>query len=85
VTVSATKNDSYASGDTLAFTMSGWSPNGVDRLELYLNGSRVSTCPSDICRFTSAPLTTDHVEYQARLVDVQGKETWTEVKGLNKN
>jgi hypothetical protein len=84
VTVSANKNDSFSNGDTLSFTMSGWSPNGVDHLELYVDGSRVATCPSDICRFTSAALTSNNVEYQARLVDTQGKETWTALYGLNK-
>jgi hypothetical protein len=84
VTLSATKNDGYVTGETLGFTMSGWSPNGVDHLELYLNGLRVASCPSDICRYTSEPLNADHIEFQTRLVDRQGKETWTALEGLNR-
>ncbi|MEI7512503.1 MAG: hypothetical protein WCK01_03525 [Candidatus Uhrbacteria bacterium] len=84
VTVSATKNDTFTAGDTLGFTLSGWSPNGANHLELFMNGARVMTCPSDMCRWTSPALSTDRVEYQARLVDTQGKETWTALYGLNK-
>jgi hypothetical protein len=84
VTVAASKNDSFSAGDKLSFILSGWSPNGVDRLELYMNGARVASCPSDMCSYTSPALDGDKVEFQARLVDVLGKETWTALYGLNK-
>ncbi|HVM90918.1 MAG TPA: hypothetical protein VMU11_03415 [Verrucomicrobiae bacterium] len=84
VTAAASKTDTFSTGDTLSFVLTGWSPNGVDHIELYLNGSRVTSCPSDMCRYTTAPLSGDKLEYQARLVDDQGKETWTSLEGLNK-
>ncbi len=84
VTLNANKTDSYVSGEKLSFTMTGWSPNGAERLELWMDGKMVAACPSDICTWTSQGLTAARVEFQARLVDRQGKETWTGLYGLNK-
>ncbi len=84
VTLAANKSDGYNAGDKLSFIFSGWSPNGYDHLELWMNGVRAVSIPSDIGIWTSAPLTADRVEFQARLVDRQGRETWTALYGLNK-
>lgn len=84
VTVNANKSDGYNAGDKLSFTLTGWSPNGYDHLELWMNGKLATSFPSDIGTWTSAPLTADRVEFQARIVDRLGQETWTALYGLNK-
>lgn len=84
VHVTASRNDGYQAGDTLTFTMLGWSPNGADRLELLVDGKVVASCPSDVCRWTSGKLDSERLEFQARLTDRVGKHTWSGLSGLKK-
>lgn len=84
VNVSASRSDSYKAGDTLTFTLMGWSPNGAERLELLVDGKVVMSCPSDVCRWTSGKLDANRMEFQARLTDRVGKQTWSGLSGLKK-
>lgn len=82
VNVSASRNDGYKAGETVSFTLMGWSPNGTERLELLVDGKIMASCPSDVCKWTSAPLTAEHIEFQARLIDRSGKQAWSGLYGL---
>ncbi|MCC6563871.1 hypothetical protein IT087_03180 [Candidatus Uhrbacteria bacterium] len=84
VNVTASRTDGYKSGDSLTFTLLGWSPNGADRLELLVDGKVAASCPSDVCRWTSPALTSDRLEFQARLTDRSGKQVWSGLYGLKK-
>lgn len=81
---SVTTNDEtgYNVGERITFTARGWSKQGVNRTQIYLNGAMVANCSGDLCQFTSAPLTTNHVEYQARIIDHVGHSTWTGLIGM---
>jgi hypothetical protein len=84
VDVMAGRTDGYKAGDKLSFTILGWSPNGAERLELFVDGKVVASCPSDVCRWTSPALTADRLEFQARLTDRSGKQTWGGLYGLKR-
>lgn len=77
-------NAGYNIGERITFKAKGWSQQGVSRIEIYLNGTVVANCSGDICQFTSAPITTNQIEYQARVIDQLGQSTWTGVIGMNK-
>ena len=81
-----TTNDAtgYNLGERITFKAKGWALNGVDRVQIYLNGVMVANCPSAVCEFTSAPITTDQIEYQARSIDILGRSSWTGVIGMSK-
>ncbi len=84
VNVTASRMDGYKSGDALTFTLMGWSPNGAEHLDLLVDGKVVVSCPSDVCRWTSAALTNERLEFQARLTDRGGKQIWSGLYGLKK-
>lgn len=84
LTIQPDQTNGYASGDRVSLTARGWSATGINRLEIYTNGQLTTTCPNnDTCRFTSTPLTSTQLEYQARLVDNAGRSTWTGVLGIS--
>lgn len=74
----------YAAGDNVTLSARGWSPLGVDRIELFLNGSKVQTCPADSCSWTSPAMTTASIDFQAKLIDRLQDETWTGLTGLDR-
>lgn len=82
-TISANKTD-YQLNDTLTLKAKGWTPTNIDRVQIYVNGSMVANCPGNICQFTTAPITTNQIEYQARVIDIFGQSSWTGVIGINK-
>lgn len=81
-----TTNDDtgYNVGDRITFKARGWSPENVERVQIYLNGAKVADCPGHICEFTSAPITTNQIEYQARTIDAVGHSSWTGLIGMSK-
>lgn len=80
----STNSDSYQPYDSLTLKAKGWSPNTIERVQIYLNGVVVANCPGNTCQFTTFPITTDHIEYQARAIDIYGQSSWTGVIGMNK-
>ena len=74
----------YTPGERITFKAKGWSPNNIDRTQIYLNGVMVANCPGAVCDYTSSPITTDQIEYQARSIDLLGQSTWTGAIGMNK-
>ncbi len=72
----------YNAGDAIKITARAWSPTGVDRIEVYANGTKVATCGSESCAWTSPAYAYPTFEFQARLTDRMGQTTWTGVQGL---
>jgi len=84
VSVTNDHPNGYTYGDKMQLVARGWSPAGMDRLDIFVNGSKVASCASDACSYTSAAYFQSSFEYAVRLVDRQGQETWTAVLGVNK-
>lgn len=84
INISTDRPLGYKAGDPLILSAKGWSPNGVERIDLYWNGALITKCPNDLCTWTSHPVDGAFVEYQARLVDRTGTETWSGITGLRK-
>jgi hypothetical protein len=83
-TVNTNDETGYKLGERITFKAKGWSPSTADRVQIYLNGAMIADCPGDICTFTTAPITTDQIEYQARVIDQVGHSAWTGVLGMTK-
>lgn len=75
---------SYHPGDAITFKANAWSPNGVGRIDIFAQGVKVASCPTDVCSWTSPPIVSNAMEYQARLLDGVNQETWTAVQGIRK-
>ncbi|MDP3793444.1 MAG: Ig-like domain-containing protein, partial [Candidatus Uhrbacteria bacterium] len=84
VSVTNDHPNGYAYGDKIQLVGHGWSPVGVDRLDIFVNGSKVASCASDACSYTSAAYFKSSFEYAVRLVDAHGQEVWTATLGVNK-
>lgn len=82
--ITTNDNTGYNVGERITFKARGWSPYNVDRVQIFLNGEKVADCPGAICEFTSAPITTSQVEYQARAIDAVGHSAWTGMIGMSK-
>lgn len=82
--ITTNDNTGYNVGERITFKARGWSPYNVERIHIYLNGEKVADCPGNICEFTSAPITTNQVEYQARAIDAAGNSAWTGLIGMSK-
>ncbi len=82
--IATNDNAGYNVGERITFKARGWSPYNVERIHIYLNGTKVADCPGQICEFTSAPITTNQVEYQARAIDAAGNSAWTGLIGMSK-
>ncbi len=74
----------YLATSDLTFTMRGWSQSGVKKIELFVNGAIAATCPTDACTYTLKNVIIPTVEYSARLTDSLGRETWTDLKGTER-
>ncbi len=75
----------YTNGQAITFTARGWSPNGIDHIEIDVNGQTAYSCPNDVCTWTSGPQTNAFVEYEARVVDRLGRSTWSPLQGIYRN
>ncbi|MBP9762499.1 hypothetical protein KBD34_02690 [Patescibacteria group bacterium] len=82
--ISTNDETGYTPGERITFKAKGWSPSNVDRVQIFLNGEMVANCPSAVCEYTSAPITTDQIEYQARSIDLAGRSAWTGMIGMSK-
>lgn len=74
----------YLAGSDLTFTMRGWSQSGTKKIDLFVNGVVAATCPTDACTYTLKNVIVPTVEYSARLTDSLGRETWTDLKGTER-
>jgi hypothetical protein len=65
-------------------------PEGTEHIklqksyDLFINGKIVATCPTDACVYTLKNVIIPTVEYSARLTDSLNRETWTELKGTER-
>lgn len=83
ITIEQDHTSGYLPNERVSFVARGWSASNVERVEILVNGQVVASCPGDICRFVSAPVTTNQLEYQARAIDAVGRSTWTGVMGVS--
>lgn len=83
ITIEQDHTGGYALGDRVNFMVHSWSASSIDRIEIIANGQVVANCPGDVCHWTSAPLTTSQLEYQARAIDTVGRSIWTGVMGVS--
>ncbi len=72
----------YAKNDQISLTMRGWSARGLDHIDLFVNGSKVFSCPSDHCTWTTPVYNKPTLEYQVRMVDQGGQDSWSGLYGL---
>lgn len=73
-------------GGTFVYRASATDGNGVDRIDLYVNGARIKTCYGDTCDFEAQyftnGLSTRAVPFYARATDKLGYSTETAVENL---
>ena len=74
----------YVAGSNAIINMQGWAPSGVKQIDMYVDGLKVTTCPTDRCAWTIINPTKASVEYSARMVDSLGREIWAPLYGLRK-
>jgi hypothetical protein len=74
----------YRANDTITFTTSGSDNDGIDRVELYVNASKVKTCTGTaVCTLTQGPFSSRAVvTYGAVLYDRNGNSTSSGFKQL---
>ncbi len=67
-------------GQSSNVNITGGSPNGIDRIEIWLNGDVVKTCHDNDCSYTiygSSYNKGSALAFNGRVVDEQGHEAWT--------
>lgn len=82
VTITTDHLTGYVYGDRVTVTARGWSPAGTERMELFVNGTRVAACTSDACVWQSPSLNIDRLEFDAKLIDRSGQVTWAGTQGI---
>ncbi len=82
--VTSDRAQGYANNDQISFTMRGWSARGFDHMDLFVNGAKVFTCPSDHCTWTTAVYDRPTLEYQVHMVDQGGQDAWSGLYGLRR-
>lgn len=82
--VTSNRSNGYVADDQISLTARGWSPRGLDRLELFVNGKKVFTCPGERCTWTTPVYNQPTLEYQLRMVDQSGQEAWSGLYGLRR-
>lgn len=82
--VTTNHSQGYLNDAQISFNLRGWSPRGVERLELFVNGTKVFTCPADRCTWTSPAYRQATLEYQVRMLDQGGQEAWSGLYGLRR-
>ncbi len=79
ISVSHNKHELYHSQSS-NINITGGSPNGINRIELWLNGNIVKTCQSTSCSHTiygSNYTKGSALAFNGRVIDNQGHEAWT--------
>ncbi len=86
ISVSSNRDSGYHNGQTVVYTVSAKDQNGIDRIEIYVNGVRVQTCyNAGSCSWTGGPYNNrNFVNYGATVVDKSGYALWTGYKTIKK-
>lgn len=76
----------FSNGQLITFTATGGDADGVNRIELYVEGNLVKVCAgATSCVWTGGPYDgTTFLHYGARLYDVNGYSVWTGYKTIVK-
>lgn len=82
--VTTNRAQGYAKNDQISFSMRGWSARNLDHIDLLVNGTKVFTCPSDHCTWTSPVYDRPTLEYQVHMVDQAGQDAWSGLYGLRR-
>jgi len=85
LSVNSSADNGYTSGQNITFTANGADDNGIQRIELYVNGDVVQTCNgSGTCSYTGGPYSASSLTYGAKLIDNLGNSTWNGYKTIYK-
>ncbi|MBI4138708.1 Ig-like domain-containing protein [Candidatus Uhrbacteria bacterium] len=86
VTVTSNRDNGFSYGQTITFTADASDQNGIERIELLVNGVRQKTCVrASSCSWTGGPYYNQPaVSYGANLIDQSGYVLWTGYKTINK-
>ena len=85
VSVASDHDAGYSNGQLITYTATGGDADGVDRIELFVEGARVKVCSGSTCSWTGGPYDgSSTVHYGARLYDKNGYSVWTGYKTIIK-
>ncbi len=85
VSMTSDHDGGYGASDTIQFSANGQDADGIDRLELMVNGRLVKTCSTGSCSYSGGPYADRlSVTYGARLVDLKGRAYFTGYKTIYK-
>lgn len=82
VSITTDKPNGYHAGETVMLMARGWTPRTFERLDIYANGQHAATCTTEICQATLKEVRSSAIEYQARVTDLTGSQTWTGVYAI---
>jgi len=79
-------NFTVGNGHTFIYRVTATDSQGVDRIDLYVNGARLKTCTTDVCEYSNTYYTngasTRSVSFMARSTDRSGWSTETNTETL---
>jgi len=86
VSITSNRDAGYKNNQFITYTASAADQNGIDRIELYVNGTRVKTCYNTAtCVWTGGTYNSrNFVNYGATIVDKGGYALWTGYKTIKK-
>ncbi|MFH1621310.1 MAG: hypothetical protein ABIB04_04480 [Patescibacteria group bacterium] len=86
ISVSSNADNGFSNNQLVTFTASANDQDGVDRIDLMINGSLVKSCYNQsTCSYTGGPYNDRAtVSYGAKIVDKKGFAIWTGYRTINK-
>jgi hypothetical protein len=86
VTAWSNRDQGIANNQTITVYASAGDPDGVSRMEVYVNAERVKTCyGATSCQVTAGPFNQyPYVTYAAAVYDVFGNSSWTGYRNVEK-
>jgi hypothetical protein len=86
VTAWSNRDQGIANNQTITVYASAGDPDGVSRMEVYVNAERVKTCyGTTSCQVTAGPFNQyPYVTYAAAVYDVFGNSSWTGYRNVEK-
>jgi hypothetical protein len=86
LSVTSNRDAGYTNNQLITYTVTANDQNGIDRLELWVNGSLVKTCyNTSTCSWTGGSYNNrNYVNYGASVVDKAGYALWTGYKTIAK-
>lgn len=84
ISVSTNRDSGYTSTQLVTLTANATDADGINRIEIYVNGKRVRVCSNTtVCAHTTLPESTDkYLVYSASIVDKLGNITSTDYKQI---